>query len=79
MTLVFLVSGVLRRISSISKPLIFGIIMSLIIKSGFSLTAIANASSPSFADTTSYPSARSRAPYISKRFVSSSTSIIFAM
>ncbi len=49
-TLVSLVSGVLRKISSISKPLILGIMMSAIIRSGFSFTARAKASSPSAAE-----------------------------
>ena len=52
-TLVCLVSVVDRRISSMSKPLIFGIITSEMIRSGLSLTAKANASSPSLALTIS--------------------------
>jgi hypothetical protein len=53
MTFTSLVSLVLRRISSMSNPLIFGIITSLTIRLGRSLIASANASSPSPAETIS--------------------------
>ena len=46
-TLIFLVSGWERKMSSISKPEIFGIITSAMIKSGFSCTTTLSASSPS--------------------------------
>lgn len=51
MTRISAVSGVERKMSSMSKPEIFGIITSEIIRSGFSCTARASAASPSPAVT----------------------------
>jgi hypothetical protein len=62
MTLMSFVSVVERKISNISKPEIFGIITSLTMRFGRSLIAMASASSPSPADTMSYPSAKSLTP-----------------
>jgi len=53
MTFTSLRVSVLRRISSISKPLIRGIMTSEMIRSGFSFLAITRASSPSMAETMS--------------------------
>jgi glycopeptide antibiotics resistance protein len=53
MTFMFLVSVVERKMSSMSKPLILGIITSLTISCGRSLMAMAKASSPSLAETMS--------------------------
>jgi hypothetical protein len=61
-TLMSLVSVADRKISSMSKPEIFGIITSLRMSAGRSLMAMASASSPSPADTMSYPSANNRTP-----------------
>ena len=52
-TLTSFVSVVERKMSSISKPEIFGIITSLKINRGRSLIAMARASSPSPAETIS--------------------------
>ena len=73
------VSVVERSMSSMSKPDIFGIITSDSIRAGRSFMAMARASSPSPADTISYPSANKRTPYISRKFLSSSTSRIFVI
>ncbi len=78
-TLIPRVSVVDRKISNISKPEILGIITSLIIRFGRSLIAIARASSPSPAETISYPSANSLTPYISRKLLSSSTNKIFVI
>ena len=53
MTFTSRVSVVERKMSSMSKPEILGIITSLTIKAGRSLIAIAKASSPSPAETMS--------------------------
>lgn len=79
MTLVCLRPSVLRRMSSISKPLIRGIMTSEITRSGNSFLATTSAVSPSGAVTISYPSACKRASYISRRLLSSSTKRIFAI
>ena len=50
-TLILLVSGVDLKMSNMSKPEIFGIITSAMMRSGFSCTARSRASSPSPAET----------------------------